>query len=322
LPELPEGWTWASMDQLMYDSSYGTSVKCSYDADGDPVLRIPNVVGGKLNLTDLKFATVNLELEPNEYLEPGDIIVVRTNGSIRLVGRAAAISQPLNGRYYYASYLLRLRCINSKNLPDWISNYLASWYGRQWIEQRAASSAGQHNISLSTLLTLPLPLPSDEEQSQSFAMLQTQIEELEHQEQAVELGLKQAEAQRKNILKAAFSGQLVAQDPNDEPASVLLERIRAEREERALQPKPRKAKAGKQEVQILMKKLVDVLAEAGDWITAEEAFRRCGVTDGTSTERIEELYAELRELVKAEPTRVEVEREDNSDKLKLTAHGV
>lgn len=71
-----------------------------------------------------------------------------------------------------------------------------------------------------------------------------------------------------------------------------------------------------------MKKLVDVLAEAGDWITAEETFRRCGVTDGTSTERIEELYAELRELVKATPTRVEVEREDNSDKLKLTAHGM
>ena len=68
-----------------------------------------------------------------------------------------------------------------------------------------------------------------------------------------------------------------------------------------------------------MKKLIEVLAEAGDWITAEEAFRRCGVTYGTKTERIEELYAELRELDKATPKRLEVEREGNSDKLKLIA---
>jgi type I restriction enzyme S subunit len=64
------------------------------------------------------------------------------------------------------------------------------------------------------------------------------------QEQAIKISLKQAAAQRKNILKSAFSGQLVPQNPNDEPASVLLERIKAERakQEAAKKPSQRKAK--------------------------------------------------------------------------------
>jgi type I restriction enzyme S subunit len=62
-----------------------------------------------------------------------------------------------------------------------------------------------------------------------LAQLELQIEQIIQQEQAIELGIKQSTAQRQNILRAAFAGQLVPQDPNDEPASVLLERIRAER---------------------------------------------------------------------------------------------
>jgi type I restriction enzyme S subunit len=61
------------------------------------------------------------------------------------------------------------------------------------------------------------------------------------QEQAINLSLKQSTAQRQNILRAAFAGQLVPQDPNDEPASVLLERIRAERVAAGNKP-PRKTR--------------------------------------------------------------------------------
>ena len=62
-------------------------------------------------------------------------------------------------------------------------------------------------------------------------ILNNQFNAISQQQAAIELGLKQSAAQRKNILKAAFSGQLVPQDPGDEPAAVLLERIRAERAE-------------------------------------------------------------------------------------------
>jgi very-short-patch-repair endonuclease len=236
LPSLPEGWVWASLDQLAAESSYGTSVKCSYEIKGTPVLRIPNVVERKLDLRDVKFATQDLNLDKSDYLAAGDVLVVRTNGSISLVGRAAEVSTELTTPYYFASYLLRLRCIETRASAAWVSAYLASYRGRQWIEKRAASSAGQHNISLSTLLTIPVPLPPLSEQAESLKLLDSALQNIDGQEQLLAISFKQSAAQRKNILKAAFSGQLVPQDPNDEPASVLLERIRAERAASAKKP--------------------------------------------------------------------------------------
>jgi type I restriction enzyme S subunit len=72
-----------------------------------------------------------------------------------------------------------------------------------------------------------------------LTQLELQIEQLNRQEHAVEIGLKQSTAQRQNILKSAFSGQLVPQDPSDEPASELLARIRAERAAQQAIKKPR-----------------------------------------------------------------------------------
>jgi type I restriction enzyme, S subunit len=241
--KLPRGWTWATLEQLSADSSYGSSVKCSYEGRGEAVLRIPNVVRGEVDISDIKFSTESLDLDDGEQLQPGDILVVRTNGSVGLVGRSAVFTSAVQGTYYFASYLLRLRCVVGADLPVWINFVLASPYGRTWIESRAASSAGQHNISLGTLLGMPVPLPPVDEQRRCLETIAELNEALVLQADAVEFALRQSEAQRKNILKCAFSGQLVPQDPNDEPASVLLERIRASRADKASAPTRRTRKA-------------------------------------------------------------------------------
>jgi type I restriction enzyme S subunit len=117
----------------------------------------------------------------------------------------------------------------------------------------------------------------------------------------------------------------VPQDPNDEPAGVLLERIRVERAERDKQPKSRNVRKAKQQKEIaaVVSKLIAVLAESGDWIPAQEAFRRCGVADGAFTDQIEALYAELRALDKAGRLAVEAVTDDQGrklhDRLKLLA---
>ncbi|MGN6090918.1 MAG: hypothetical protein ACTHOL_01085, partial [Luteibacter jiangsuensis] len=229
LPTLPEGWAWVSLDALVAESSYGTSIKCSYESSETPVLRIPNVSSGKIDLRDMKRSTQALPLDEAEFLAVGDILVIRTNGSIGLVGRAAAVTTELPTLHYFASYLLRLRCVDRTFLHRWVSSVLAAPSGRQWLEARAASSAGQHNISLSTLLTMPVPLPPAAEQAHALDLLVNSMERCAEHERAIDLSLSHCTAQRKNILRAAFAGQLVPQDPNDEPASVLLERIRAER---------------------------------------------------------------------------------------------
>lgn len=227
LSPLPEKWVWASLDQLIAESSYGTSVKCRYERGGDPVLRIPNIGSGKVDLQDMKFATQSLTLEAEDYLAIGDVLIIRTNGSIGLVGRAAVVSASLPSPHYFASYLLRLRCVETTYSHRWINAALASPVGRRWIEARAASSAGQHNISLSTLLTMPVPLPPLDEQEQALSAVDAALEAADQHQRALEKSLAQSVAQRKNLLKAAFMGQLVLQDSNDEPASELIARIRA-----------------------------------------------------------------------------------------------
>jgi restriction modification system DNA specificity domain protein len=247
LPTLPEGWVWASVDQLVAESSYGTSIKCSYESSGAPVLRIPNVSQGCLDLRDMKFSTVDLRLDADEFLAVGDILVIRTNGSIGLVGRAAAVVAELPLPHYFASYLLRLRCIEATCVHRWILVVLTAHSGRQWLEERAASSAGQHNISLSTLLTMPIPLPPISEQTNALGRVKNGALLIQQQQESLNLAIKQTTAQRQNILRAAFAGELVPQDPNDEPASVLLARIRAQRAAQTPAKKPRGRK--KKEIQ-------------------------------------------------------------------------
>lgn len=319
LPKLPKGWTWASLDMLgeiVSGVAKGMKRDPKIPVREVPYLRVANVQRGYLDLREIK--TILATEGDIEYLtlQIGDVLF-NEGGDRDKLGRGWVWRGEI-ATCIHQNHVFRLRPYLSGNLPELISHH-GNTFGQKWFQTAGTQTTNLASINMGVLRLFPVPIASVEEQREILKLLNTQMEVLDHQEKAVELGLKQAETQRKNILKAAFSGQLVAQDPNDEPASVLLERIRAEREELAQQPKLRKAKVNKQEVQILMKKLVDVLAEEGDWITAEEAFRRCGVADGTSTERIEELYAELRELIKATPVRVEVEREENSDKLKLIA---
>ena len=240
LPELPEGWVWASMESLIIRSEYGTSLKCSYDADGVPVIRIPNIARGDLDLRDMKYATQALSLDGESALQAGDVLMCRTNGSISLIGKTAVVRTELSPLHTFASYLLRFRFADSYLLPAWFHMVATSSFGRRYIEGHAASSAGQHNVSLSLVHAMPIPLPPLAEQHHIVAEVERQMSVIQQAELAVDASLKRTDRLRQSILKQAFLGQLVPQDPNDEPASVLLERIRTEREASQARPKPKR----------------------------------------------------------------------------------
>ena len=229
LPELPQGWVWASLEQLSWDSSYGTSIKCGYENTGQPVMRIPNVAKGVISLEDVKFAPEEAKLSSNEALASGDLLIIRTNGSRNLLGRSALALDSIKSDTYFASYLIRFRLASNSQLHSWIASVWHSHHVRQWMENNAASSAGQHNISVGLLNELQLPLPSLPEQSYIVSEVERRLSILANVEATVEAELKRAESTRQGILRRAFAGQLVPQDAADEPASVLLERIQAER---------------------------------------------------------------------------------------------
>ncbi len=230
MPGLPEGWVWATVGQLVSKSEYGTSVKCTYDAGGLPVLRIPNIVAGEIDLSDIKYATKTLPIESENALLKGDILMCRTNGSVSLVGKTAVVRTELEPYHTFASYLLRFRLADADMLPLWFHIYATSQPGRTFFERNAASSAGQNNVSLTLIHGMPIPLPPLAEQRRIVAEVERRLSVIGQSEAAVEASLARAGRLRQSILKQAFSGQLVPQDPDDEPASVLLERIRAERE--------------------------------------------------------------------------------------------
>ncbi|QYK49085.1 MAG: hypothetical protein KF838_04360 [Phycisphaeraceae bacterium] len=227
LPKLPEGWCWASVDQLIWDGSYGTSVRCDYGASAEPVLRIPNIAKGELDLEDIKNATSSLGIADDaEFLAPGDLLICRTNGSIRLIGKAALVRSAFAQPTYFASYLIRLRAIDMA-LGTHLHLTFTSAHGRAFIEANAASSAGQHNVSMTTLQQMPVAVPPAREQAAIVETVNEKLSQIDGLEAEIERGLARASRLRQSILKAAFEGKLVPQDPSDEPARVLLERIRA-----------------------------------------------------------------------------------------------
>ncbi|WP_338443637.1 restriction endonuclease subunit S [Pseudomonas sp. LTR0] len=316
LPTLPEGWVWASVDQLTVEQKYGSSSKTNEDPIGVPVLRMGNIQDGNLDLSNLKYLPVDHAEFPGLHLQDGDLLFNRTN-SPELVGKTAVYRSQISP-CSFASYLISVR-FSAGYIPEIASAFINSAYGKRWIKSVVVQQVGQANVNGSKLSALAVPVPPFKEQQEIVSVLHAQASEIVDQLKSVDISLKQSNAQRQNILRAAYAGLLVPQDPNDEPASVLLERIRVERAERAKQPKTRKTKP--KEIATMVSRLIDVLAEAGDWMPAQEAFRRCGVADGALTERIEELYAELRKLDKAGRLAVEAVTDAQGrklyDKLKL-----
>jgi type I restriction enzyme S subunit len=188
-----------------------------------------------------------------------------------------------------------------------------SWIGKIQILP-ITKGVAQKKVSLGRFSCLAFPLPSYPEQLMIINMWHQESLALDQKYEAATAGIKQAEAQRKNILKDAFSGKLVEQNPSDDPASVLLGKIKSEREARDKLPKSKKYNKVK-ETANLMKTLSEVLKANGNWIDAQEAFAACGVGNGTDTDRIEELYAELRRLDKA--GQLVTKRQGHYDMIKL-----
>ncbi|MGW0600603.1 restriction endonuclease subunit S [Streptomyces sp. NPDC002776] len=232
---LPDNWTTVSLGTLSHASGYGTSTKCDYHATGYPVLRIPNVQGGSIDLSDIKNA-VDPNLDLTRFsLDPGDLLFVRTNGSPSLIGRVGVVEKSLP--YAFASYLIRFRLTPGVVEPRWVQLVTQSPIWRRAIEKYAASSAGQYNLSAETLGQLPVPIPPLDVQRETLEAVDAAATGAMRLAAASDITLRRSGRLRSAVLQRAFTGRLVPQDPADEPASVLLDRIRAEREAQGDKPK-------------------------------------------------------------------------------------
>lgn len=221
-------WHLATLGELAVDVRYGTAEKCTFAPELTPVLRIPNVANGQIDLSDLKHSEFNeKELQKLALLE-GDILVIRSNGSLDLVGRSAVVDAAAAGMLF-AGYLIRIRLDLKKASPSFIQRWMQSAEVRRSIEDAAKSTSGVNNVNSQQLQALKLKLPPIDEQQKIVRRIEASFARIDRlaakAKRALELVGKLDEA----ILAKAFRGELVSQDENDEPAEKLLERIRAER---------------------------------------------------------------------------------------------
>jgi type I restriction enzyme S subunit len=161
---VPESWTVAPLAQFTESFQYGTSVKCGYNVKGSPVLRIPNVVGGHLDVSDLKFGHPKKNELQTVRLRPGDLLFVRTNGVRENAGRCSMYRSELGDSCYFASYLIRVR-LRDGLMPEFLEEYTRTETGVRLLAGRAARTAdGKFNINTGTLETLLVPKPDIDEQ--------------------------------------------------------------------------------------------------------------------------------------------------------------
>ncbi|MEQ4674121.1 restriction endonuclease subunit S [Providencia vermicola] len=240
-PQLPACWSYIRLGNLIDEPTYGTSVKCDYETGDQSVLRIPNISAGKIDDSDLKFANFEKGEADHLRLMPGDILTIRSNGSISLVGSCALINEK-DIKHIFAGYLIRLRANKKTIKSEYLLMLMGSHLMRKQIEFAAKSTSGVNNINSGELQNLILPLTSIEEQEEIVSLLDSILPQINSTKIEIDEQLAKAEILRQSILKKAFSGQLVAQDPNDEPASELLLRIKAEKEVAITQKNKQKKK--------------------------------------------------------------------------------
>jgi type I restriction enzyme S subunit len=227
---------------LLTDIRYGTAQKCTHDPSKTPVLRIPNIAGGKIDLSDLKHTDFSEAELKKLRLEIGDILLVRSNGSVSLVGLSAVVTKSAKG-CAYAGYLIRLRLKNDIILPDYLNLFLHSPTVRGRIEMQARSTSGVHNINSDEVRAIELRVPSLQQQEEIVNRVDTIFSQIDALENWCATELARSATLRQSILKDAFSGKLVPQDPPDEPATELLKRIQAARAKETKAPKQKPSDA-------------------------------------------------------------------------------
>jgi type I restriction enzyme S subunit len=229
--ELPHGWTWATIDQLAVGVQYGTSQKTTEDPSrAVPVLRMGNVVDGKLDFSTLKYLPEDHYEFPGLLLDEGDILFNRTN-SAELVGKTA-VARGLPPKCSFASYLIRVRVVQGV-VPEWVAYFINSPFGRGWIRNNVSQQVGQANVNGAKLRGLTLPLPPIGTQRRLVAEVQRLAQAAADLERRLTSAVSDGQALRASLLHHALTGALVPRQSSGETAAEPLERLAVERQRRA-----------------------------------------------------------------------------------------
>jgi type I restriction enzyme, S subunit len=225
LPELSEYWAWVKVGQIA-DVQLGRQRSPKNISNKFPTkyIRAGNITENGLNLDDV----LDMEFDPQEkerfQLAYGDILLSEASGSASQVGKPAIWRDEIED-CCFQNTVIRVRSITLNEYLYWVFKT----YYVTGVFSNLSGGVGINHLSAGKLESMEIPIVGKFESEKILELMSEKLSVIENVDQTLTTSIQQAEALRQSILKKAFSGQLVPQDPNDEPASLLLERIQAEK---------------------------------------------------------------------------------------------
>lgn len=236
LAELPEGWTWISLDHVLAAIETGSSFACEERPPRDDevgVVKVSAVTWGQFDEEESKTCVDPSRVDPSNFIGEGDFLFSRAN-TLNLVGACVIVGR-ISKRLMLSDKILRFRFVDLDQ--GWVLAVLRSPWARLEIERLATGN--QHsmkNIGQERIRSIRVPLPPREEQSEIVRIVDCLLGQNAAVANALHEQISELDTIDLAVLARAFRGELVPQDRTDESASVLVESIRAERAESAAKP--------------------------------------------------------------------------------------
>jgi type I restriction enzyme, S subunit len=232
LPELPKEWCWTTMELLASETSnsigagpFGTIFKAHDFRDaGIPIIFLRHVQPGKYVTRKPGFMDLHKweQLFKTEYSVFGGELLVTKLGEPP--GTAAIYPYDI-GPAMVTPDVIKMRPEQNAVCAEYLMHYMNSVVGKAFASGVAFGTT-RMRLTLPLFKDLPVPLPPLREQKEITAAIAEAISQIDAAEAAIARDLQRAGRLRQSILQQAFTGQLVPQDPTDEPASALLDRLR------------------------------------------------------------------------------------------------
>jgi type I restriction enzyme S subunit len=222
-------WPNAPLGEYLLSLRNGVFVsRPAAEPPGFPILRISAVRPMVLDMKDVRYAPGGTPKVDSNCVEEGNLLFTRYSGNPDYVGACAVVPKTTEA-IAYPDKLIRAVVDETRMDPRYIAIAMTARLGRQQVESRLKTTAGQVGIAGSQLKTVRLPVPPMAEQVRIVKYVETALAEVDRIRDALEQTLARVTALRRSILQKAVSGDLVSQESEDEPAALLLQRIQTDR---------------------------------------------------------------------------------------------